>query len=166
MPLQYIEPVVDAMIAVLEKHTPAACRARNVPAFRETKIAWNGIVENPPALYVLTGMEVFDRAQQQSIEAGDLLLVRAAFIGDSPDAVTRLAFKYAGVLYDAIRASFPSLANKYGAAAPTDWNNIPGVKVTDLWILSGDYTQPAKVANSILSRVDVTVAIETQEVTQ
>lgn len=160
----YIEPLIDNMVAVMKKRTPklidAASGHNNVTLthFADFHIAWTGVLVNPPECYVLAGDMTFDSDAQTNEKESLVLVLRASFTASTPEEKVRKALRYSKVLKDAVKQSFPMFPQSNGAS---DWDAF---RVKDVFIPNLGLHGMTKTNDGVIKGfVDVPVALNVEE---
>jgi hypothetical protein len=108
---EFIGPVIDDLIAIVKKYTPAALAGAE--PFLDFGKAFTGVVPNIPAVWVMPGQTLFD-PDSTIVQQQHRVTVRFAVDGSEPDRVEEKAVLYMKVLDGSIRF-----------AAPGDWTVVP-----------------------------------------
>ncbi len=97
----YVKPVIDAVLAALEKRMPAALPVDREPV-REFGRQFTGIVGNMPAVYVMPRRTLFDPDTQGVANMAHEIQITLAVGGSEPGQVTDAAMVYVRAVHQAI----------------------------------------------------------------
>lgn len=148
---EFIEPVVDKVLAVLAARTPALLAAENVPAFRAFGKQFRGVSVNFPEVWVSPVRSEFDAEMQATSHQAHQVRIKFGVGGSEPDVVTEQAMAYMRAVHQALAASWPG-----------DWA-IDGAQVTRVFVRGHDYG-PLFVQQGTMARFpEMDVVVETHE---
>jgi hypothetical protein len=122
---QYITPIVASISAILQSYTPALLASGDYGPFVDYGFCFTGVVENPPALWVMpvkTNIDDEGTTQKERHE----ITVKFAVTGSEPDDLVNAAMAYMVALTMAIRS-----------AQVTDWQG--GVIPLRVLVFEQDY---------------------------
>ena len=125
---EYIKPVIDRVLAVIEKYLPTTLPADRAPV-REFGRQFTGVVAAMPALYVMPVRTGFD-PDAQYLHQAHQVQIKLAVLGSEMGDVTDAAMDYVRAVDLAIAA---------GEAAGEFANAVTGGVVSRVFIASHDY---------------------------
>jgi len=114
----YIGPVLDAVIAVLQKYTPdlltALSDSNDTPRAPFTLIGreFIGILPSPPQAWVMP-VRTEIRDQENTLPQQSVVTVKIGIVGGEPEAMVDMALDYVRAVSDAVLMADP--ANDWGA---------------------------------------------------
>ena len=104
--MEFIAPIVDKILAVLEARTPALLGAR--APFAAYGKQFTGIVPNFPAVYVMPVRTEFDSEATGASHQAHQVQIKCAVEGSEPDAIVVEAVAYMTAIHEALAASWPA----------------------------------------------------------
>jgi hypothetical protein len=152
--MEYIKPIIDKVLAVLEARTPALLDAVPLERFQAFGRLFTGVEENFPALEVMPVRTEFDPECQGYEHEAHQVQIKLAIMGAEPDQVTDAAMAYVKAVTAALAASWPG-----------DWADlISGGQIQRLFVRAHDYG-PLFAREAVLARwpvIDLIIeAVET-----
>ncbi len=111
--IQYIAPMVDGVISILNKLMPTTLPTGYAP-FQQIDIEFTGIAPNPPQAWVMPVRTSMDDDGTSTKEV-HLLTVRFAVAAADPDELATAAMVYMKAISDALNAAQSS---NWGTVAP------------------------------------------------
>jgi hypothetical protein len=124
----FIAPVIDRVLAVLEKYMPATLPVDREPVV-EFGRQFTGVVANMPSLFVMPVRTAFD-ADAQYLHEAHQVQIKLAVSGSQPGAVTEAAMAYVRAVDLAIAAA--EAAGEFADA-------VTGGQVLRVFVAGHDY---------------------------
>lgn len=126
---EFIKPIVENALAVLQSRTPALLQAESLAEFEHYGKQFTGVVQNFPAVWVMPVRTVLDPDAQGYRHEAHQVQIKLAVHGSEPDDVTAAAMDYMAVINRAIEASDPG-----------DWQGVSqGANVLRVFVQGHDY---------------------------
>ena len=125
---EFIGPVIDRVLAALEKYMPAALPADQDPVM-EFGRQFTGVVANMPAVYVMPVRTAFD-ADAEYLHQVHQVQIKLAVSGSTPEDVTAAALAY-------VRAADLAIAQAETAGEFCD--AVTGGNVLRVFVSAHDY---------------------------
>jgi len=149
--MEFIEPIVEKILAVLQAHTPALLGS--LPGFETYKKHFTGVVENWPAVWVMPVRSEFDPEVTGHSAQRHLITIKLAISGSEPNELAEQAMAYMQVIHLALAASWPG-----------EWcTTLAAGQVLGLRVRSHDYG-PLWEQGQMLARFpEMEVAVDTAE---
>lgn len=150
---QFIEPIVNTALSVLQARTPALLAAAGLGAFRDFGREFTGVTVNFPGVYVMPGKTQFDPEGTLRHQL-HTLTIKFAVEGMTPEAIATAAIGYMKAIDDALTASDPD-----------DWADaLAGGEVGRIFVQTHDYG-PLYQRGQVMARFpELALLVETQEV--
>lgn len=137
--MEFISPIIDKILAVLEARTPDLLGVRD--AFFTYGRQYTGIVPNFPSVWVMPVRTEFDPEATGASHQAHQVQIKFAIQGSDPDAIADAAAAYMKAIHEALAASWPA-----------DWLDVlADGRVQALLVRSHDYG-PLFERGSILAR--------------
>ncbi len=137
--MEFIGPIVDKILAVIEERTPALLGSRDPFATYGKQFNW--IVQNFPAVYAMPVRTEFDAEATGAAHQAHQVQIKIAIQGSEPDEIAVEAEAYMRAVHEALAASWPD-----------DWlGTLADGKVQALLVRSHDYG-PLFAKDNVLAR--------------
>jgi hypothetical protein len=149
---EFIEPIVENVIAVLETRTPELLEG--LDPFVQFGKQFTGVAVNFPAVWVMPVRTVLDPEQQHLRHQAHQLTVKFGVSASDPDQVTTLAMRYMELIDQALLAS----------DGGSDWDGVlQAGSVLRVFVQGHDYG-PLYERGGIMSRFpELDLVVETSE---
>jgi hypothetical protein len=157
MPADFIKPVVENTLRILEKYTLAELQPMDREAITDFGKQFTGVVPNFPALWVMPVRTTFDPDAQQSRRQEHLLRITIAVSGAEPDELDVLAMDYCKAVDRALVAA--------ELATPNEWQGLlVNGQVLRVFVVEHDYGPLFEVGKGLARYPEMTLLVETEEV--
>jgi hypothetical protein len=149
---EFVGPVVDRALAILQARTPALLAAAGQRAFQDLGRQFTGIAVNFPSVWVMPIRTEFD-AEGSTRHQAHALTVKFAVEGSSPEDLAAVALAYMKAIDDAFTASDPA-----------DWvGALESGQVQRVFVRAHDYG-PLFERGQVMARFpEMDLVVETQE---
>lgn len=153
---EFIEPVVEKVVGVLQARLPALVEEAGLEEIREYGRLFTAVIENPPAVCVMPVRTTFDPDVAGVIQEVHEITITFGITGSERDDLTVLAMRYMRAIDRALMGSW----------AEGDWSGVlAGGQVLNVFVRGHDYG-PLMRSGSMMARfpeVDVVVEAVEQE---
>ncbi|KKM18469.1 hypothetical protein LCGC14_1665410 [marine sediment metagenome] len=150
---EFIKPIIETAIAILQARTPALLRAAGLDEFVDFGQQFTGVAPNFPSVWVMPARTVFDADSQHMRHQAHQLQIKFGVSGTEPDDVTAAAMGYMQAIDGAI-----------GASDPEDWQGvIQGGAVLRVFVQGHDYGALFERGGAMARFPELELIVETEE---